>query len=164
MMKCIKCGIDIPPNSRRIKYCSDRCGRSFLKAVYRKNFSERLKAKRRTEEERGLTCIVCGGSIPLESKSKQYCDEFCARKNYKRAYFRKHREDVLSYNRKFRKLKANGNLQKIFEREECYFCGSDHSLISHHTEYSPTQKLIRMCASCHRKLHRLLKYRNTSSK
>lgn len=129
----------------------------------KKDGLEKLAKNSLIKRQVSLTCRVCGIEIPTTCKSLQFCSESCAKKSYKKRYFEKHRAEVLAYNRNYRKKKANNKLQKIFTEEKCYFCGSKEELVWHHAEYRPVQKLVRMCDGCHKKLHSLLRYRNTAT-
>ena len=173
--------MEIPPNSKRIKYCSDRCSVLYLKTTYRKRNKKKIleyaKSYRNGNKEKiaeyrkayrsGVrhifTCKVCGEQIPSTCKSKKYCSEFCARKYYKRTYYKKNSGKVSKYKKEYKKRKAIGSLQRVFDTGVCYFCGTGDELVLHHIEYKPKQKLVRMCASCHRKLHRLLRYKNSTN-
>lgn len=177
-MECTRCGKEIPPDSKRIKYCSSRCSTLYLKALYRERHKQKIleyakdyrdKNKEKIAERKktyrkslGHTCKVCGKRILSTYKGKKYCSEFCAKKYYKKVYYKRHKEKVLKYKREYEKRKAIGRLQKVFDTGVCYFCGTSEELVFHHLEYKPEQKLVRMCASCHRKLHKLLRYRNSS--
>lgn len=49
------------------------------------------------------------------------------------------------------------------DTESCYFCNSSKQIIQHHLSYNP-QKLIKICSSCHNKLHFLIKEYHTNIK
>lgn len=52
-MICIKCGNEIPTNSKSVKYCSVRCSTLYLKSEFRKRNKDKINAYRRKIRKEG---------------------------------------------------------------------------------------------------------------
>jgi hypothetical protein len=111
----------------------------------------------------------------IKKNPEKYADYLEKHRNYQKEYHRKYRklnaEKFRKYWRDFQKSKYYEYKVKIKARDElhhavktgdivkpkiCKLCPNT-TVQAHHPDYSKPLKVIWLCLSCHRKIHRLIK-------
>ena len=88
--KCIRCGIKIPGQGGRKKYCMD-CAK-----IHNRERARELAAEKRIAQTTTTTCYVCGKEFTPSARWK-YCSDECgtkAQRSLSAEYKKLHREDV----------------------------------------------------------------------
>lgn len=71
--KCIMCGREFVPKTKRSRFCSETCMR---KCCYQKE-----REKKRSAPKKEKICVICGKVIDPKKSSKKYCSAECRKKN-----------------------------------------------------------------------------------
>ncbi len=102
-----------------------------------------------------MECERCGKL--LSGKQERWCSQRCSRLGLKALYKERNREKLRKYSKEYRKrIKIKRRKFGLISLDnECYFCLRTENLVYHHIIYEP-EIMIRLCSSCHGKLHKII--------
>lgn len=142
---------------KRISQCRE-CGKDFWKRHLDKFFCNTecyLIWKRKTTKRKKFNCYICGNQyqqdVSLRTRKINVCSKECRTKHY-------YEQKKICMTRKFQSAESI----RLFG-EKCEKCGHEENVECHHIDHNPKNNPLdgsnwmRLCCSCHKKVHGLCK-------